>query len=689
MIQFIAHLFSTNGFPARWNCGPSWRQEPWLGWMHILSDLTIWLCYFAIPILLLALTRKKRDLPFPSLIVLFALFILACGGTHLADAIIFYVPIYRLAGFLKLATAIFSLSTVVALFFVLPKALQLKGPKQAEIEINQQTAELLKRTEQLRHEVAAHKSTLMELQQNKELLQFAMSASDLGFFHWNLESDQLKIDEALIRLYGLVHMRDSELTLEQFLENVSPEFRKGFTEKVNESIEQCKNYDYRFQFLRPDGRSLWVSSRGMILRNANGFATSLIGFHQDISDHIEREAKLDELAKQAIIASDHKTRFIAQVSHEIRTPLTAMLGGLDSLLMDLPWGDTRESIRVVRSQGELLQILVNDVLDLSKIEAGHLLIQKSYIDVAHLIADVCSLMDPLAIEKGLSIRWISESKLPSRILCDGHRLKQVFVNLIGNAIQFTDRGEIVISVRATQDELQRGTLEVEVRDTGRGIPIEQQSSLFDEHQHSSLNVFGSGLGLAICRKLMELMDGAIQVRSVPGSGSTFEISLPIGDLSQQQLVDIDPIQKNNSKDKSRFTTFRSMPLRVLVAEDTRAIQLVLRAMLEKYVDELKIVSNGQEAIEQVQRNGMDSGFDVILMDIQMPFVDGAKATSELRKMGFSKPIVALTAGAMESERKACMEAGCTHFIAKPIDLDTLRRTLESIASNDVANPNLN
>ncbi|MFO0921304.1 MAG: ATP-binding protein [Pirellulales bacterium] len=681
MLDSFAHLFSSHGFPARWNCGPAWKQEPWWGWIHIGSDLVIWLCYFAIPVILLGIARKKKDLPFPTLVVLFALFILACGGTHLADAIVFYVPIYRASGLLKLFTAIISMSTVIALYFIIPKALQLRGPKEAEREIQHQTQALQNLTSQLSNEIEAHRGTLSELQRNRELLHLAMSAGDIGFFHWNLESDALEMDEALIRLLGFQTISVDHLSPSLFFEHVHPEDRENLKSEVDDCVQTCKNYNARFRYQRPDGTSVWLSGRGLVLRNSRGEPSTFIGFNQDISHQVEREAKLDELAKQAISASEHKSRFIAQVSHEIRTPLTAMLGGLDALLMECEPGGTRDAIRIVRSQGELLQILVNDVLDLSKIEAGHLHIQTAPIDVANLIADVCSLMDPLAVEKGLVIRWFSESQLPATIQSDGYRLKQVFVNLIGNAIKFTDEGEIVVRVRLDATVPLESFLVVEVEDSGRGIPQDKLGEIFEEYTQASADPSGSGLGLAICKKLLQLMNGTLLVRSEEGKGSTFEIRIPLGDIRQYTLEKVNPITRAESVKEHGIAQLSPMALRVLAAEDTRAIQFVLRRMLEPYVLELVIVPNGRVAIETVLGRGVDS-FDVILMDIQMPEIDGTEATLELRKRGYTRPIIALTAGAMESERKACMAAGCTHFLAKPIDVQDLKRVLESIASND-------
>ncbi len=679
MFDSFAHLLSSDGFPARWSCGAAWQQEPWWGWIHIVSDLLIWICYFAIPLILLGIARKKRDLPFPGLVVLFALFILACGGTHLADAIVFYVPIYRVSGILKLFTAAISMLTVVALYFVIPRALQLRGPIEAENEIRQQTNALQNLTRQLSAEIDAHRVTLSELKRNRDLLQLAMSAGDMGFFHWNLETNVLEMDEALIRLLGFRELSAECMSPQLFFQHVNADDRERLKSEVAECIQNCKHYDSRFRFDRPEGDSVWLSGRGLVLCNHCDEPSSFIGFNQDVTLQVAREEKLDDLAKQAISASEHKSRFIAQVSHEIRTPLTAMLGGLDALLMECEVGSTRDAIRIVRSQGELLQILVNDVLDLSKIEVGHLHIQRAPMDIANLIADVCSLMDPLATEKGLEIQWVSESPIPTTIQCDGYRLKQVFVNLIGNAIKFTEKGQITIRVKVDATEPLDAFLVVEVEDTGRGIPREKIEKIFEEYTQGSADPAGTGLGLAICKKLLDLMNSTLWVQSEEDRGSTFVVRMPLGDIREYVLEEVNAVTRTEQVSDPGMTQLPFMHLRILAAEDTRAIQFVLRRMLESRVDELLIVSNGRNAIEMIQNRGVDA-FDVVLMDIQMPIMDGTQATLQLRELGFTRPIIALTAGAMESERRACMAAGCTHFLAKPIVVQDLRRTLESIAA---------
>jgi PAS domain S-box-containing protein len=678
--EHVWDIINTDGFPPRWNCGSVWKSEPWWGWIHIASDSVIWLCYFAIPIILIAFTRRKKDIAFPRVVIIFALFILLCGATHLIDAMIFYWPAYRLAGLLKMATAAISFATVIALIKVTPKAMLLRGPVQAEREINERTLELRSVTEQLRVEVEDKKRALGELRDKQEMLKLALHDGDIGFFNWDLKSDEVIFEFAESKITGL-GLTSGKCKPTDFFECIESNYRSQVEQSVQAAIRSQSQYDMRFPFLRPDGKRVWLTGRGRILLDDSGQPQKFIGLNQDVTEQVQREQSLDTIASSARSASQQKSRFIAQVSHEIRTPLAAMLGCLDSILQTVERGDLRETLSIVRSQGELLQVLVNDVIDLSKIEAGKLSYEPKPMEVANVFADICSLMNPLADEKGLVLRWLPESKLPTTIVCDRNRLKQVFVNLIGNAIKFTDRGTITIVPRVDWSESQNCDLKIEVRDTGSGIPKDKLDIVFEEFEQASDERSGAGLGLAICKRLVQMMGGGISVRSEVGIGSAFTVKIPLGTIKPDQFVAIDSVvsQVDDNPPLERLIE-QKLKLRVLAAEDTRAIQFVLRRMIGAIVQDLTIVSNGKQAVEQVmEAERSDRPYDLVLMDIQMPEVDGIEATRQLRREGFTKPIIALTAGAIDSDRQACLVAGCTHFLAKPIDLRELKRLMQSIA----------
>ncbi len=678
IIDFVSSIFSTSGFPARWNCGTAWAAEPWWGWIHILSDIVIWAAYFSLGMLIVLFVRKKRDVSFPVVFLLFGAFILLCGFTHLMDSLVFYWPAYRFAGLIKLATALVSFVTIAVCLKLAPLAIELRGPKESDRLIRERTAALEDLNCRLREEIEERSRVVLQLSRNQEALKLAMTISQTGFFDWDLATNLVKMDEAEVRLTGL-GKSNGMVHLDEFFECIDKDHRKPLKQVIEDCIANGREYHSRFPFTSPDGKKLWLAGRGCAIQNSKGKPISFIGLNYDITEQVEREILLDREAADARNASQQKSRFIAQVGHEIRTPLAAMLGCVDSLVFSLEPGDTRDTIRILRSQGELLQVLINDVLDFSKLEAGRLDFQTSPVATENIFADVLSLMNPLAQEKGLIIKWQVESKLPKSIVCDRHRLKQVCVNLIGNAIKFTEEGAITIVVKVDDTDPKQSDLIVEIRDTGQGIPKEKLILIFEEYERVAGDVDGSGLGLAISKRLVNMMGGSLEVQSEVGVGSAFVIRIPLGDISNYEMVIIEDIALDAVKMDAGDDVPLKLPLRVLAAEDTRAIQFVLKRMVGSFVDELVVVPNGVQVVQvAMAAENSDKPFDLILMDIQMPEMNGADATRQLRSAGYIEPIIALTAGAMESEKQACINAGCTHFLSKPIDMHELRRLLASL-----------
>lgn len=675
-MDFFSNIFSGDGFPSRWNCGEAWQAEPWWGWLHICCDVLIFAAYFAIPLTLIRFIRKRNDLPFLGLVYLFAGFIVACGLTHLMEALIFYWPAYRLSGLLKLATAAVSILTVVRIQGIMPQALALRSPAESSREVDAKTAELRELTEKLRLEVENSRRMNNELRDHREMLRLALRAGDTGFFNWNLQSGIVSFDPTETRITGLG--KSGQIDPEEFLQCVEADDEERLRAAIESTINGQEDYDERFAFARPDGEQIWLEGTGCVIRDDDGTPLRFIGLNRDVTEQVMREQELDEQAREAEWHSEQKSRFLAQVSHEIRTPLTAMLGCVDAMLESVEAEKLRSDIRLLRTQGETLRILVNDFLDLAKIEQGKLKVEKQPVELAKLIGETRSLMEPLAQEKGLALQCKAVAPVPTTVVVDPYRLRQVLINLVGNAIKFTQEGNVAIEVEVVTDKDQRFLI-TKVSDTGPGIPQEKLGVLFEEYERVlQTDVGGSGLGLAISKRLTELMDGTIEVESELGLGSTFTVVTPLEDYECEWAtlnLELRPSTVEGDANVKR----PQFALKVLAAEDTRAIQHVLRRLLGKMVESSMIVQDGNEAVTAIRDAAQtNEPFDVILMDIQMPNMDGTTATSLLRDEGYDLPIIALTAGAMESERAACMAAGCTHFLSKPIDVESLREILQEI-----------
>ncbi len=387
----------------------------------------------------------------------------------------------------------------------------------------------------------------------------------------------------------------------------------------------------------------------------------------------------DAARNEALAADRAKSEFLANMSHEIRTPLTAILGFTDELIDEATRVGAQEpdpALLTVRRNGHHLLAVVNDILDLSRIEAGKLSVQSVPSAPLRVISDVVALLRPRALEKQLRLEVRFRGPIPESIRSDPTRLHQILVNLTGNAIKFTEHGGITLRLELLPASAERAEplLAIDVVDTGVGLSEGEQGRIFEAFAQGDASLTrrhgGTGLGLTISRALARLLGGDITVESAPGRGSTFRATVATGPLEGVRMVEQDALAGGRASATRVVADPASTPLRarVLLAEDGPDNQALISLVLRRAGLEVEVASDGQIALEQALA-ARDSGepFDLIVMDMQMPLMTGYEATAALRRAGVSTPILALTAQAMTGDREKCLAAGCDDYLSKPID----------------------
>ncbi|HTO71444.1 MAG TPA: ATP-binding protein [Myxococcota bacterium] len=387
-----------------------------------------------------------------------------------------------------------------------------------------------------------------------------------------------------------------------------------------------------------------------------------------------------------------KTEFLANVSHEIRTPMTAILGFTEVLLEEAGRSSapvaTVDALRTIQRNGDYLLALLNDILDLSKIESGRLEVERVTFSPIAVVRDVERLMRVRAEAKGIAFHIDFDGAVPAHVQGDPTRVRQILINLVGNAVKFTEMGEVRLRVRL-RDEPAPAHLHFEVADTGIGITQAEYAKLFrpfgQADSSTTRRYGGTGLGLTISKRLIDLLDGTIEVESEPGRGTIFKVEVPAGDIEGVARVAPAPPIAEVHRDEEEPEVSGT----VLLVEDGADNQRLLGLLLRKLGLTVVIAENGQQAVERVQEARLSGqSFALVLMDMQMPVMDGYTATRILRRQGYQAPIVALTAHAMDTERARCMAAGCDDFATKPIDRSRfyalLRRHLGAKKSPDAS-----
>jgi PAS domain S-box-containing protein len=502
----------------------------------------------------------------------------------------------------------------------------------------------------------------------------AMRAAKVGTWDVDLTDGSIKWSDIEFELFGS-KTKSPPQNVNEALSYLHPADRKKVLEEFEAVASGVRDYEIEFRVAdetAPEGFR-WISAKAILIRDAAGKPVRVVGTDIDVTSRKLGELESVRARQAAESANNMKSSFLANMSHEIRTPLGAILGFAELLRDPRLDAAERESYhRIIKRNGEQLSTLINDILDLSKIEAGQLKAEILPCTLRNLIEEVCSGFRVQARDKLVDLSWDAEPALPDVIGTDPTRLRQILTNLISNAIKFTDRGSILIYAKRDVD----GSVKISVADTGVGISTEHAAKLFQPFTQADASITrkygGTGLGLTLSKRLAQALGGNLVLESSkPGLGSVFALTL------QNQLAPSALKSNSTGTDQDARKDEVLNPLSgysILLVEDFLDNQLLITRILKRQGAEIDIASNGEEGVEKA----LNGNYDIVLMDIQMPEMDGYTAARLMRERGFTKPIFALTAHAMQEIRNQCLEAGFSDLLTKPIKAEELIRKLREV-----------
>ncbi len=518
------------------------------------------------------------------------------------------------------------------------------------------------------HDITEMVEALESTARSEERLKLAMEIADIHVWEMDYRRKELVKEGAEDTFF--TEPKTFEELSRDIWSTIDPRDVPGVQAQWERHIEHGEPYQPEYRVIRNDDKEIWVQGSVIYLQDEDHRPLRMIGAMQNITHRKAAEHALLQAKEEAESATRAKSAFLATTSHEIRTPLNGVLGMAQAMAMGDLAEHQRERLDVIRQSGESLLAILNDVLDLSKIEAGKLELEQAEFDIDETASGALGAFAATAQAKGLDFKLKVQPAARGVYRGDSVRVRQILYNLVSNALKFTERGGVAVTVSR-----RRGTLRLVVSDSGIGVAADKLAKLFQKFEQADASTTrrygGTGLGLAICRDLAQLMGGAISAKSAPGEGATFTVDLPlpwVGDAPEKARPHV----------AEPTVHAEGAALRVLAAEDNGMNQLVLKTLLGQVGVDPVMVGNGREAVEAWAREP----WDLILMDVQMPEMDGPTATGVIRARERAEgrprtPIVALTANAMAHQVSEYLQSGMDDFVAKPIEAGRLYAVIEA------------
>ncbi|MFP4096629.1 MAG: response regulator [Cyclobacteriaceae bacterium] len=662
--------------------GSGFNWLPEIVWPHAVSDTLIALAYFTIPLGIYRIMKKRNDIEEAQpLLMLFIAFIVLCGMTHLTAVYNIWHTSYHFSSTLKALTALVSVATATMLWPAIPRILKIpsaaalrRSNAQLEIEIQERvraekalqkqqenleqlvklrTHDLEKAAQRLRRQINEFEEAEQKILFQAQLLdqvETAVIATDVQYhiIYWNHCAE---------KVYG---WKSHEVIGKKATDILIRKDQQQSSQLLLKKIQNKKSWEGEFTVAHKSSRKIPVHLNCAATINSSGHHIGFTLVSYDISHHVRSEKLLQKAKEKAERKASARQDFLSTMSHEIRTPLNVIMGMTRLMLDEKPRPDQMDYLRSLQFSANHLLIVINDILDLSKIEAGKVKLEKISFSPREVLADVENAFTIRAEEKKLELRTEVDPQVPAAVIGDQVRLTQVLNNLVSNAIKFTEKGFVSIHMGAEPRPHGITQLTIIVKDSGIGISKDKLDTIFESYTQAEENTTrkfgGTGLGLTITKKLIDIQDGEMQVNSLEGIGSTFRCEIPYETDNSTASELIETIQEE------RLISLKGNY--ILLVEDNHANRMVASNFLRKMGAEVDFAQNGQEALEMVS----SQQYHIILMDLQMPVMDGYEATRAIRAMGDAYadiPIIALTADVVADVRIKAQQAGMNDYLSKP------------------------